>query len=215
MKKTQKTQKTLKVIVYIDGYNLYYGIREAFHGKYKWLDLQALANSFLQEGMTLEAVKYFTASTKSNAKTRARQEIFLKALKSHCDKLEIIDGRFLSKTRQCRACGDKYKYYEEKKTDVNIACQILNDAHLDNYDCCYIVSGDSDLVPPVEIVKQLFLDKKVIIASPPKRKSRELCNVAHGYFAISKLKIQTNQLPQVVINTRGAKLEKPKHWSLL
>ena len=208
----KNTKKKLRTIVYIDGYNLYYGLRAAYKTKYKWLDLQALAYSFIQQNMDIVAVKYFTAISKSDSKTKMKQEIFLKALSSHCDKLKIIYGRFLSKTRQCRECGDKYKYYEEKKTDVNIACQILNDAHLDNYDYCYIVSGDSDLVPPVAIIKEQFPNKKIIIANPPKRKSDELCKVADGFFSISKLKIQTNQLPHTVINKNGKKLTKPEAW---
>ncbi|MDC9727550.1 MAG: NYN domain-containing protein [Candidatus Thioglobus sp.] len=210
MKNNNKNLK--KVIVYIDGYNLYYGLRSAYKGKYKWLDLQALSESFLQKNMSLIAVKYFTAITKSNSETKNRQEIFLKALAVHCDKLEITYGRFLSKTKQCRECGNTHQSYEEKKTDVNIACQILNDAHLDKYDYCYVVSGDSDLVPPVEIVKQLFPDKTIIVAHPPKRKSAELCKVADGYFAISKQKIKVNQLPQSIQNTTGNELTKPKTW---
>jgi hypothetical protein len=37
--------------------------------------------------------------------------------------------------------------------------------------CCFVVSGDSDLVPPVKIIRKYFSDKKVIVAYPPKRKS--------------------------------------------
>ncbi len=29
--------QTLRAVVYIDGYNLYYGMREAPGGKYKWI----------------------------------------------------------------------------------------------------------------------------------------------------------------------------------
>ncbi|SMN00514.1 hypothetical protein SPONN_1745 [uncultured Candidatus Thioglobus sp.] len=204
--------KKIRVIVYIDGYNFYYGLRNAYKGKYKWLDFQALAEGFLQPDMVLVEVKYFTAVTKGDKETQSKQEIYLKALSANCDKLQIIYGRFLSKLKQCKECGNKYKSYEEKKTDVNIACQILNDAHLDRYDCCYIVSGDSDLVPPVEIVKQSFPAKKVVIAHPPKRKSNELCKVADGFFAISKSKIQTSQLPNIITNKRGSQLTKPKLW---
>ena len=143
----KNTKQKLRTIVYIDGYNLYYGLRAAYKTKYKWLDLQALAYSFIQQNMDIVAVKYFTAISKSDSKTKMRQEIFLKALSSHCDKLKIIYGRFLSKTRQCRECGDK-----------------------------------------------------------------ELCKVADGFFSISKLKIQTNQLPHTVINKNGKKLTKPEAW---
>ena len=122
-----KIQK-LKTIVYIDGYNLYYGLRSAYQGKYKWLDLQALSCSFLQESMEIVAVKYFTAITKSNSQTRQRQEVYLKALQAHCNKLEIVYGQFLSSTRRCKSCNSEYRHYEEKQTDVNIVCQVVSDA---------------------------------------------------------------------------------------
>ena len=32
-----------RVVVYIDGYNLYYGLRDAYSGRYKWLDLQSFS----------------------------------------------------------------------------------------------------------------------------------------------------------------------------
>ena len=53
-----------RVIVYIDGYNLYYGMRADFGNRYMWLDLQAFSESLLQPYAELVAVKYFTAITK-------------------------------------------------------------------------------------------------------------------------------------------------------
>ena len=148
-----------RVIVYIDGHNLYHGLRSAYGGRYKWLNVQALSESLLQPDMLLIAVKYFTAVVKNTTHSqdaRQRQEIYLKAVQAHCDKLEIYYGRFLSKLQKCGKCDERYTRFEEKKTDVNIVCQIPNDTHLDHYDCCYIVSGDSDLVPPLEIVKKII-----------------------------------------------------------
>ncbi len=207
-----KTTKKQRIIVYIDGYNLYYGQRQAFGSRYKWLDFQAFSESFLKPGMELVSVKYFTAITKSTTGSKQRQAIYLKALQAHCDKLEIYYGRFLSKTNICRNCGDVHPSYEEKKTDVNIACQILNDTHLDRYDCCYIVSGDSDLVPPLQIVKQNHPDKHTIVAHPPRRKSAELCAVANGWFAINKQKFKLNQLPEKIVTLHGNELTRPREW---
>ena len=201
-----------QVIVYIDGYNLYYGLKEAFDGKYKWLDLQALAESFLRPDMALVAVKYFTAITKSTTGSEQRQAIYLKALQAQCKKLEIIYGWFLSTTKKCRNCGTKYPAFEEKKTDVNLACAILDDTHRNRYDCCYVVSGDSDLVPPLHIIQQNYPDKRVIVAHPPRRKSVELCQAASGWFAIGKQKFRNNQLPNTLTNAKGALLTKPSIW---
>ncbi len=169
-----RVKETQRVIVYIDGHNLYHGLLSAYGARYKWLDVQALSESLLQPDMLLTAVKYFTAIVQDTTHVkqvgaRQRQELYLKALQTHCDKLEIHYGRFMSKSQKCGKCDEQYVSFEEKKTDVNIACRILNDAHLDHYDCCYVVSGDSDLVPPLEIVKRNHPGKRTIVACPPQR----------------------------------------------
>ncbi len=204
--------KTQRAIVYIDGYNLYYGLRTAFGERYKWLDLQVLSEKLLQPNMTLVAVEYFTATTKSTVGSRHRQEIYLKALRARCDKLEIHYGRFLGKPQRCKNCGSEYDRYEEKKTDVSIACQILNDVYFDHCDCCYIVSRDSDLVPPLEMVRKTHPNKHVIVAHPPRRKSAELCAKANGWFSISQQKFKNSQLPEKVIITHGSELFRPTEW---
>ncbi len=195
-----------------DTISLYHGLRAKFGTQYKWLDVQALSESLLQPGMLLIAVKYFTAITKNTVRSRLRQEVYLKALQAHCDKLEIHYGRFLSKLQKCGNCNEQYTRFEEKKTDVNIACQILNDTHLDHYDCCYIVSGDSDLVPPLEIVRKNHPDKRTIVAHPPHRKSIELCESADSWFAIGRQKFKNSQLPEKVVAPHGGELVRPKDW---
>ena len=179
-----------RVIVYIDGYNLYYGQREEYGDSYNWLDLQALATSFLKPDMELISVKYFTATRGGETGSKRRQQIYLKALQEHCDKLEIFNGRFLSKSSSCSNCGFNQKTFEEKKTDVSIACQIINDAYLDHYDCCYVVSGDSDLVPALEIIKIHHPNKRSLIAYPPCRRNNELCKIAGGWFALDQGKLR-------------------------
>ena len=205
-----------RVIVYIDGFNLYYGMRAAFGNKYMWLDLQAFSASLLQPQAELVAVKYFTALTRSTGSPTSahqRQDVYLKALRAHCDKLQIFYGQFLSKPRRCSSCQKEHKSFEEKKTDVNIACEIINDAYLDRYDLCYVVSGDSDLAPPLEIIKQPQLGKRSIVAHPPRRKSYELCSIANGWFAIGRTKFARNQLPETIYRAQKSELTRPAKWS--
>ena len=57
------TESKQRAIVYIDGYNLYHGMRADFGKRYNWLDLQALSESLLHPGTELVAVKYFLTST--------------------------------------------------------------------------------------------------------------------------------------------------------
>ena len=201
-----------RVIVYIDGYNLYFGLREVSGSKHKWLNLQAFSESFLRPGSALVSVKYFTAITKSTTGAKQRQDLYLKALQAHCDRLEVIHGRFLSKSRHCPACGAEQIILEEKKTDVNIACQILNDAHFDRYDLCYVVSGDSDLVPPLQIIKKNYPNKHIIIAHPPRRRSTELCEIADGWFSINEQRLRKHQLPERIMSTGNREIIRPAKW---
>ena len=201
-----------RAIVYIDGYNLYYGMRAAFGNRYMWLDLQVFSASLLRPQAELVAVKYFTAVTKAAADSQQRQDVYLNALQAHCDKLKIFYGLFLSKSRRCSSCQREHKLLEEKKTDVNIACEIINDAYLDRYDLCYVVSGDSDLVPPLEIIKQPQLGKRSIVAHPPRRKSYELCSIANGWFAIGRTKFAHNQLPETIYRAQKSELTRPIKW---
>ena len=63
---------------------------------------------------------------------------------------------FLSKNRECYKCGHKCGQSEEKKTDVNIAVRLLTDVYDDRFDTAIVISGDSDLVPPIKSVRGRF-----------------------------------------------------------
>lgn len=45
--------------------------------------------------------------------------------------------------------------YHEKGVDVQIAIRIMKGAFLNDYDTCYLISSDSDLLPAIEEAKQL------------------------------------------------------------
>lgn len=198
-----------RAIVYIDGFNLYYGIRSLNNPALKWLDIERLAAGFLKPRTQLEAVKYFTAMTTGDIEKENRQKIYLEALNQHCSKLTVIEGHFLEKGTNCYKCGYYNRTYEEKKTDVNIACEMLADAYEDRLDIAFLVSGDSDLVPPVE--KVISRGKAVIVASPPKRKSQELNKTATGAFNINARRLKTCLLP-AEISTKNRKLTVPEAW---
>ncbi len=78
-----------------------------------------------------------------------RQSAFIDALLARGD-IEIDFGHFLSKPVTCRSCGSTWQKNEEKKTDVNIAVRLLEVAYDDRFDVAVVISGDSDLVPPIE-----------------------------------------------------------------
>jgi len=203
-----------KSCVYIDGFNLYYGLRAMRGAGYLWLDLEGMARSFIDpEAESALRVKYFTARVRGNPGAGSRQKVYLKALIAHCSNLEIHYGHFLAKKRQCRQCASVYDLYEEKKTDVNIACHVLMDAFHQRYERIYIVSGDSDLVPAVEAAKAVNPRSRIIIANPPKRKSEELCRAADASFSIKEKNLRLSQLPDTVKSKKGVELTRPAQWT--
>ena len=202
---------TERAIAYIDGYNLYFGLRAARLHTSRWLDLRGVCTSLLKPGQRLELVRYFTTGVRNDPGAAKRQATFIDALRA-TGGIEIDFGVFLSKTVTCRSCNTQWTGSEEKRTDVNIAVRLLNDAHDDRFDLAIVVSGDSDLVPIVESVRERFPRKRVIVASPPKRWSTDLAQSAHAAFQVSRAVIRSNRLPDPVITPEGVELRAPAGW---
>ncbi|MFL1587059.1 NYN domain-containing protein, partial [Stutzerimonas stutzeri] len=89
-----------------------------------------------------------TSHPRSNPCGTSRQNRYIDALTARGG-VSIDYGHFLSRPARCRSCGAKWQRNEEKKTDVNIAVRLLEDAFDDLFDVAIIVSGDSDLAPPI------------------------------------------------------------------
>lgn len=203
-----------RVISYIDGFNLYYGLRSKAWRRYYWLDLVALSKALLKPDQLWGEAHYFTSRIRhdgTNADDARRQSIYLDALANSPD-LTIHEGHFLQKPQRCHACGATWMSYEEKMTDVNLAVRLLADAFDDRFDTALIVSGDSDLSTPVKQVRARFAGKRVVVAFPPGRHSNELGKAATGFFTIGEAKIRASQSPERVVLTNGHAIDRPTHW---
>ena len=209
-----------RVMVYVDGFNLYYGLKAGGFDRYYWLDLKRLAVEFLGPlqkrlgpGQKLSGVKYFTARVSEPADKRRRQQTFLEALTAHAGVVPV-EGHFLPKTVSCFTCGRQWPDHEEKMTDVNIATQMLTDAFQKNFDVAVVVSGDSDLVPPIRAIKELFPALKVAVVFPPNRdRSHHLRQTAHLHFTITEAMLAASQLPDEVTKPDGFVLRRPAAWA--
>lgn len=203
-----------RVIAYVDGFNLYFGLKAKGWKKHYWLDLNGLAASLLKPGQTLAGVHYFTSRIRANGRNVAdmqRQSDYLDALAT-LPSLTIHYGHYLQKSRRCHSCGATWMDYEEKMTDVNIAMQLLADAFDDHFDTALVISADSDLTTPVRQVRARFPAKRVIVAQPPGRNSVQLASAATAAFTISETKVRQNQLPAAVTTASGYVIQRPAHW---
>ena len=162
-----------RVIVYVDGFNLYFGINDKGWRRYLWLDIGALAQRLLVPTQQLVTTKYFTARVRGDPTKVQRQSTYLQAL-AEASNIEFFYGRYQEKTRTCHSCHNSWKDYEEKMSDVCIASELLRDCFQNKFDTALIVSADADLQPPIRIVKEEFPQKRVVIAFPPDRASYHL-----------------------------------------
>ncbi len=203
----------MRVVAYIDGFNLYFGLKQARLKRYYWLDVAALVRNLLIQNQQLVTTHYFTARIRDNGRNaadRKRQNDYLEALAVQGVRCQF--GHYLEKQRKCRACHTIWPDYEEKMTDVNIAIQLMTDAFDDAFDVALIISGDSDLTTPIRRVRQRFPSKRVIVAFPPERHSKELKRHADGHLAISENRLRASQLPETLSKPDGYALRRPDTW---
>ncbi len=176
--------------------------------------MHKLAQNLLRPGQTLAAARYFTARVYPDAGDPgkvARQNIYLEALGTIAG-LSIHYGHFLPRTRRCPDCGKPSQSYEEKMTDVNIAVEMVRDAHDDLFDAAIVVSADSDLSRPITAIRERFPEKRAIVAFPPSRFSSHLRQIADAAFFIRRDTLRDSQLPEHITKQDGIVLSRPSSW---
>lgn len=205
-----------RTVFYIDGLNLYYGAVRPTPAL-KWLDIARYCR-LLRPHDDIRLIRYFSALI--TGPTRANQEVYLRAL-STTPPVEVILGRFKNKNVKCgvSTCPTASKWYlmpEEKRTDVNIAVFIVDDAYRDVCDQFVIFSGDSDLVPAVNMVRQRFPKKKIIVYVPSQNPLRgaavELRTSAHVHRTLPILLLSKSQFPDQIPDGAGGTLTRPASW---
>lgn len=207
---TRASRPPERVAAYIDGFNLYFGIRQ-YGRRYLWLDLEALMRSLLKPHQQLVAARYFTAMVRNDPPAEQRQKTYLNALSAHCRMLEIQEGHFQQKTMTCRSCGRTWDGYEEKESDVALAVSLVEDGVSGLFDTAFLVSADSDMSPGIRALRRLAPGARVVAAMPPRRRSFGLQTVCDATFPISITKVRQAQLPETVsVGTRA--FRRPGHW---
>ncbi len=215
-----------KTIAYIDGFNLYYGLLQKVP-RYKWLDPFAFVKSLLREDHEITSVKFFTARIRPypfDAAAINRQNIYLKTI-SQCNGVSVVEG-FYNRNKiwlphlseKCKACPDsrdgfaRVMKFEEKRSDVNLTSALLADAFRDAADCFVLVSGDSDYIAPVDIVR-FELKKPILVFNPRIDRQSDLQYHASYYAHIPRDLPAKCQLPEVVTLPNGRTIHRPPTWA--
>lgn len=204
-----------RVSVLVDGFNLYHSIDGAIPGnpefkKYKWLNLKKLSQLFLTKKDTLESVHYFTALAHWKPDTVQRHKTYIRALET--TGVQVVYGNFKPKQIYCHKCGTFINKHEEKQTDVNIAVHLQRMAYEGTFDTAIIVSGDSDLVPPIKFVKSAFPSKKIGVLIPFGRSAEELKNISDMHWKIKTHHLAAARFDDVIPVSSKDSIECPERW---
>ncbi len=172
--------ENIKTIVYIDGYNLYYGLLRGT--KFKWLDVVKLFDKHvLDENSELIEVRYYTAPVlgrmSDDPRSTQRQRQYLQALKIiNPNRLKIIEGQIVASKPYQRLVKPipqapelvvvQVFNFTEKKTDVNLASDLITGAWKALYEQAIICSNDSDLEAALASVKKDRPHTRIGIVAP-------------------------------------------------
>ena len=205
----------MKINVYVDGFNLYYGAIK--RTPYKWLDVLKMSQ-LLFPNDTINKIKYFSARVSarpSDPDQPIRQSTYWRALQT-IPNLSIVEGSFLVKPVMMPVANTIPQRYErvikteEKGSDVNLAVHLLNDAYKKDYELAVMVTNDSDLLEPMRIVKQ-ELNLPVGLVNPHKNPSFVLRQHANFIKQLRKGVLQASQFPATLTDTNGT-FHKPLTW---
>jgi uncharacterized LabA/DUF88 family protein len=223
--------------VYIDGFNLYYGLLKSKPNK--WLDLEKFCDQLLPKN-TVRKIYYFTAKVDTrphDPDQPTRQLAYLQALGT-LPRVEVHLGSFMTQVvrqvvveadptkpgRPLRAgglpvvktdgSGAPVKTWvlksEEKGSDVNLAAFLMRDAYRNACKCAVIISNDSDLITPIRMAKA-DCGLKIGLVPPRPKGSVELKTLADFKIDPRVHLLASSQFPDPVVTPSGP-IYKPVNW---
>ena len=215
-----------KTIFYVDGFNLHHGLLKGTHDQ--WLDLEQFAIALLPRPTEHEivAVKYFTARIRYNPadpQAAFSQDRYLEALGSLA-KVKIIEGfykRFRVKLpfakEPCKSCekvpyGIVYRTVE-KRSDVNLATEMMADVLRKSADTFVVVSGDVDFAAPLCFIRH-EMGLRTLVFNPHDNVCEELRRFTSYYKNIPRDLPGKCQLPDEVTLANGRVVHRPAAWTL-
>lgn len=225
----------MKTIVYVDGYNFYYGRLK--NTPYKWLDFYHLFDRHIikpiEPRATLLQVKFFTSDIQARFSSSGQQAVmnqshYLGAIKAYSsDKIEIIKGKYSAapveapkhKIPPNRKDTVKVWKIEEKQTDVSLALNIYRDVARELCEQIVIASNDTDLEPALNFVRKDYPHIKIGVVIPrseeSKRPPSNALTIKSDWYRsyIKNHELEASQLPVTINKPNGRGVfTKPEMW---
>ena len=155
--------------------NSAFGTLQHTHPDCRWLNLQKLSKRLVNpKSEDIRNVYYFSALTTWLPERAKKHLLYIHALRTVG--VKDILGKFSIRERKCPQCSSRYLAHEEKKTDINIAVNLICDAVADEFDTALILSGDNQIKITLPYQKNRYNRAKRPICNAPKTKRRFLQN---------------------------------------
>jgi uncharacterized LabA/DUF88 family protein len=224
----------MKTAIYIDGYNLYYGVLK--HSAYKWLNVYTLFEALVKENdplCQLVHCGFYTSLTKARVSTRGEksvqsQQVYHRALESiHTPPVKItchkhsLDAKPLMCAENGRSPDKAQRAWvwqtSEKKTDVAMALDAYRMAASGNADQIVFVTNDTDHEPALKAIRDDFPSIRRGVIVPRKEgaarpASADLRAATHWMRShVADRELMAHQFPNRV-PTRKKPADKPDYW---
>jgi uncharacterized LabA/DUF88 family protein len=213
--------KAPRVAIIVDGFNLYHSAKDAIDAgapnKIKWLDIKALllkkCFGAFEPGSVVGSFDYFTSlQPLKDPGVNSRHKAFIRALQN--SSAQPSYGNFVEKPVKCKAfkgCAKDFKIMVEKRTDVAIAARMLEIAFLKEAERILLVSGDTDLVPAIQMIKKRS-GIPVTVAMPYNRRNRELEPVCKPVFLLTIDDYKNHLFPERIAVPGKSDIVMPTEW---
>ena len=106
----------------------------------------------------------------------------------------------------------KVQRFEEKGSDVNLASYLLRDAYTNSVENQLVVTGDSDLVTPIQFAVEHGLYVHSLIPNHKQRVDALEKAASELKFVDTEL-LNNSQLPEIYCTSKGGTIRKPQYWS--
>lgn len=166
-----------RVMIFIDGSNLYYSLKNLGIDK---IDFEKLL-TILKKDKLLVSTFYYNAPLNINIKPKTYwgQQKFFDELRKIPD-FNVVLCRLRKHKRK-----DGNYVFDVKGDDVHLAVDLVSGAYENIYDTAIIVSGDEDFVPAIK--KAQKLGKKIINAYFKSSSSASLKKTCNDFIYMNEL----------------------------
>jgi uncharacterized LabA/DUF88 family protein len=161
-------------------------------------------------GDDLHSITYFTALANWRSPDAVqRHRALIEA--NEVNGINVVLGNFKRKQIHCSLCNGVLERHEEKATDVNIALYAYRLASK-GLEQIILVTGDTDLIPAIKMIKEDFPTVRVGVIFPYDRMNKELKKVSCFHHKTRKSILYQFLLPDRISKSNNHVITCPANW---